>query len=229
MDLRIVVGIKCRFRNIKITADRAVAQRGVATGQIHIQRAAGIADNGVSMAGKHIQRIFLIGIRHRDHRAQHLITNSGTVQQTLVFRFRHSAAQKIGLADPLGQRMDLEYHILLCVPTPDIGIQCHGAFRIHDALHLPDGFHIRLIPAVGAEQAQIKHILFIGILLSRSNHIRLGDPKTHKNGAAKGDDRHDRQIPSQRFDNGPAQIPAHHISPHYHSISATSTGFSFFA
>ena len=142
--------------------------------------------------------------------------------QTFVGVLGHSATPKSYQVKPLRQGDKAVDGVLLCIPRPGNEIQILHCFRIHNAVHLQNRIQMLPRPAIAGHQAQVEHILFIHELLARGDHIGLGHQQAHKQGRTKGNDHHDGYVSAHGFDDRLAQILAHGVSLHYHSISAMS-------
>ena len=148
------------------------------------------------------------------------------VDQALIRLHRESAAPKRQPVHLLRDRIEPVHRIILFRTGAGNGIDVDNALSIHHALQPRNGIKLLLRPAIGADQAQVKHILRIHIFLARGHHIRFGHQQTHEHTGAQSYDCNDCKIASQGFQNGLQQIFAHRIFLHYHSISAIFWGFS---
>ena len=226
MNLRVVAHIEGIFRHKEVIGNAAAAHRSIASGIVHIQRCAHQTHNGKAILGQLVQggRGIVVGNHHC--LADGVLFVPEAVCQALVGCGGHSALQEHQLVNLAGEgikAVDGRLRPLLLVHN-QIGVK-YALCHLHPR-ELRNGRQLFLVPSVGAEQTQIEHILRIRIGLAGGHHVHFCGTQAHKDACSQSNDHGDGNIAPQGFDNRPAEIPPHHISPHYHSISAMSIGCS---
>ena len=227
IDFGKIVHIEGALGNVIVVFQTAAAYRGGTPVHIHVQRCGNTSNNGEGLIAQAIHRIFVIIGRQRDSLPQHVLSPVESICQTFVIRLRHPTAAQGNLIDILGNGIEAVYAIFPILAGFCDQIHPDRAFSLGDTLQLLYLVHILLSPAIAADQTDVEHILLVGKILPRGNHVGFGHQKADKQPRAQSDDRGNGSISSEGLDNGLAQIPAHGISFHHHSISAMFCGCSF--
>ena len=227
IDFGKIVHIEGALGNVIVVFQTAAAYRGGTPVHIHVQRCGNTSNNGEGLIAQAIHRIFVIIGRQRDSLPQHVLSPVESICQTFVIRLRHPTAAKGYLIDILGDGIETVDAIFSTLAGFCDQIRPDRAFSLGDTFQLLHLVHIFLGPAIAVDQTDIEHILLVGKILPCGNHIRLGHQKAHKQPCTQGNNCSNGRISSEGLDNGLAQISAHGISFHYHSISAIFCGCSF--
>ena len=224
MNLRVIADVEGFLGDKIVVGDAAAAHGGVAPVGVHIQGGTHQSHHGEGVHRQLVQGGILIIRGDGDGFAQNGFGISESIGQALPRSLRHPSFQQHQLVDALRDGVEpIDRRVLsLVVLHNQVGVK--QALGILQPAQLRDRRQLILIPTIGAEQAQVKHILFIGVDLSRGHHVHLCRTQTHKDSSAQGDNHRNGNVAPQGFENRAAQIPAHHIPLHYHSISAISRG-----
>ena len=227
INFRIVFDIQCFLGDIVIVGNGAAAHRGGPPVHVHIEGGRHIANNGKGLAAHHIQRIRIIVHRNGHDFSQVAVVVAESVRKAFIRPLRHPSALKIHLVHRFGHGVEPVNGVLLRVACGRDQIHIGNPFRCLHTLQFGKLLHIFFCPSVVADGPQIEHVLPVHKLLARCDHVRLGHQQTHKHRRPQRDDGGDGYVSSKGFDNGLAQILAHGVSFHYHSISEISCGCSF--
>ena len=229
MNLRIISNIKGFFRNKEIIGDSAAANGGIAPVGVHIQRRTHEANDGEFSLGQLVKGGIGIIIRHGNRFADDLFSVVEAVCQAFVRCLRHSALQQHQAVDFLRDGIEAVDRRFIPTLTLSNQVGIENALGLFDARQPGNRLQLGFVPAIGGKQPQVKHILGVHIFPPRFHHIRFGGAQTHKHTGAQGNNHGNGDITPEGFGDGAPQIPAHHISFHYHSISEISMGCSFFS
>ena len=225
-NFRIIIDIKRIFQDIVIVFQGSAANSGCSPVAVHVQRCCHAAHDGKRLFHKRIQGILIIFGGNGHRLPQKAVLPVESVSQTLSGVLRHPSASQRHLADGLRQRVKAVNRLLLgcCLSNQ---VHPDNAFGILHLIHGGKFLHILRAPAVIAYRPDIVHILLVHELLTGRHHVSLRHQKTGKQAGSQCNNRRNGDVPPKRFQNGLAQIGAHCISFHYHSISAIFCGCSF--
>ena len=220
MDLRIVIHIHGFPGDKNDIIQRAGAHGGGAPVHIHIQRRCHIAYHGEFPIADAFQSIRVVAFGNPDGGAQHGVLDLKAVKDAFIGLLRHTPTPQRQQVDPLRDGIEA-VHLAFVLTGHDV-ILIHDALGIHNSFQLFCAIQLLLSPAIGVHQPDVKHILFVHKVLTCGNHIRFGHQQTRKQSSAQRNNGHNCHIPSKGVQYGLAQIFAHGISFHYHSISDIS-------
>ena len=222
VDLREIIGIHGILRNIDKAGNTAAAYGGCSTVHVHVHRRRDITHHRQGAGGDDIQVICIIVLGDLDLLSQNAVIRKIAIGKTLPAVFRHPPAPQSDLIQFIRDGIEPIDLFFLFFSLLSNQIQIENTLGIHDPIHGLHLIHLFLFPAVGADQAKIKHILLRHVRLPGIDHIRFGHQQTYKNGCTQGNDCRNGNIASQRPSDGAQKVLLHCISFHYHSISPMS-------
>ena len=187
IQLRIVVKVKCLRQHVHEGGQRSAADRRAAALIVDVQSALGDADDGEFPPGELPQRIVVILLREHDLLPEILFRVQHPVGQTLVRRLRQPSGLQARQVERLGQRQKFARPRRAARRAGQcVGALC--ALARGDAAVGGDFGRVGLVKANGAHEAEIVHLLCLGVGVQRAHHGRLRQPQAAEKAHAQ---RHD--------------------------------------
>ena len=191
IQLRIIVKVKCLRQHVHEGGQRSAADRRAAALIVDVQSALGDADDGEFPPGELPQRIVVILLREHDLLPEILFRVQHPVGQTLVRRLRQPPGLQARQVERLGQRQKFARPRRAARRAGQrVGALC--ALARGDAAVGGDFGRVGLVKANGAHEAEIVHLLRLGVGVQRAHHGCLRQPQAAEKADAKRNDRHDR-------------------------------------
>ena len=197
VDLGVIGDVKGIRRDEEEIRDAAAAHGGIAPVGIHIQRTAHQANHGELPLLQLVQGIVGILLRDGHLRADDGFVISEAIRQAFVCPLRHPSFQQHKPVDRFRNGVEPVNQSIAAFLALGNQVGVKHALHILQAFQGGDFLHLLRLPAIGADEPKIKHVLAVGVGLSCGHHVHFRGPQSHKNRRTQGDDGGNGNIPAQ--------------------------------